>query len=55
VLTKEAATEEVVRALKEITVVYQHAADGPPRVAERSVRDQAGGTDATIRGAHRAY
>ncbi len=53
VLAKETDVEEVATALKEITVVYQHAADGTPRAAERSLPDRTG-EDPTLCEAYRA-
>ncbi|MCI0431926.1 MAG: DUF934 domain-containing protein [Rhodospirillales bacterium] len=55
VLAKEAAAEDLVKALKEITVAYQHAADGTPRAAERTLRDRTGYEDSKICVAYWAY
>lgn len=54
VLADEVALGEIARALKEITVVYQHAADGPRWTAERSLSDHAGPGDSAISKAYRA-
>ncbi len=55
VLAKEVPAADLAKALDEVTVVYQNAADGTARTAERTVRDRTGYQESKICVAYWAY